>query len=132
MRPLLARVFKLFAVAAMVLAMVGLYGVLAGWVEQRRREVGIRMALGAGRFDIGRMILRQGYLTVLSGIALGSSLAFLLTRYLQSFLFEVGPADPVTFLGAATALLISSSTGIAIPFLRALQTDPITCIGRPQ
>ena len=129
-RPLLARVFSLFALAALALAMVGLYGVLASWVQQRRQEIGIRMALGASRLDIGQLVVQQAFMTVLAGILLGSGIALILTRYLESFLFGVEPTDPVSFLGAALALVLASTGGILSPLIRALRTNPLSSVGR--
>ncbi|HYK87438.1 MAG TPA: ABC transporter permease [Acidobacteriota bacterium] len=119
------RVLGLFAVLALSLALVGIYGVMAYTVVQRRHEIGIRMALGARSGDVLGMILRRTLLLAVAGIAIGSAGALALTRVLAKFLFEVSPGDPSTFVAVAL-LLCSAALGAAlIPARRATRIDPM-------
>ena len=93
-----SRLVSFFAAVALLLAAVGIYGVIACSVGQRSRAIGIRMALGAQRRDVLSLVLRQGMSPAGAGIALGLSGAFALTRLLRTLLFGVGPTDPVTFV----------------------------------
>src|SRR5213594_1791938 len=102
-----AKLMSLFGVLAQQLASIGLYGVMAYSVSRRTQEIGIRMALGADRARVLKMILRQGMTLTLIGVALGVTGAYVLTKYLESLtsmFFGVKPRDPLTF-GAAVALL---------------------------
>jgi predicted permease len=119
---------SLFGAVGLVLATVGLYGLLAFTVTRRRREIGIRMALGAQAGDVRRLVLGQGLRLTLIGLAIGFALAFAATRLLGSFLFGVSPLDPLTF-GAITFLL-GSTAAIAciVPAARATRTDPMVAI----
>jgi ABC-type antimicrobial peptide transport system permease subunit len=107
---------------------VGIYGVLAYQVAQRRREIGIRMALGAERRDVLQMVLQRILLLAASGIVFGTLGALAITRVLTKFLFEVKPTDPATF--AAVAVLLSSVALIAalIPARRATKVDPMVAL----
>jgi putative ABC transport system permease protein len=114
----------LFSGVALVLASVGIYGVMAYAVAQRTREIGIRMALGAGRSEVMRLIVRQAIMLVAGGLVLGLMGAKALTRYLSSELWEVTPTDPVT-LGAVSMLLVSVAViACMVPALRAVRIDP--------
>jgi putative ABC transport system permease protein len=114
----------LFSGVALVLASVGIYGVMAYAVAQRTREIGIRMALGAGRSEVMKLIVRQAILLVAGGLVLGLTGAKALTRYLSSELWEVTPTDPVT-LGAVSVLLVSVAViACMVPALRAIRVDP--------
>jgi predicted permease len=117
--------FGAFAVTALVLAAIGIYGLLAYSVEQRRQEMGIRQALGARQGDILALVLRQGLGLALAGVAMGLLGAAALTRMLSSLLFHVSPTDPVSF--AAVAVLFVSVAALAsyLPARRALDVDPL-------
>jgi putative ABC transport system permease protein len=118
----------LFAAVATVLAAVGIYGVMAYVVEQRTREIGIRMALGAGGRDVMALMLRQALWLVAGGLALGLLGALALTRYLSSELWEIQPTDPATF-AAVTALLVAVAfAACAAPTRRAVRTDPTVAL----
>lgn len=115
----------LFAAVAVLLAAVGLYGTLAYSVSRRRREIGIRMALGAQPGGIFQLILRQGLAVTGLGIAIGLGGSLLLTRLLQSFLFGVEPLDPVSFAAALLVLLLAMLLAIVIPSRRATGVDVV-------
>jgi putative ABC transport system permease protein len=117
-----------FAAIALALAAVGIYGVLAYLVSQRTQEIGIRLAIGADRSEVLRMILRQGLTLAVSGVAVGVAAAFLLTRLMQSLLYEVQPADPVTFLAVPVILLAVSLVASYVPALRATRVSPLIAL----
>ncbi len=113
----------LFAAIATGLAAVGIYGVMAYAVEQRRREIGIRMALGANGRDILRLILRQALGVIACGVALGLAGAMTLTRYISSELWEVKATDPVTFAGVTLLLTVVAIVACLVPTRRAVRVD---------
>jgi putative ABC transport system permease protein len=117
-----------FAALALILAAVGIYSVIAYAVTQRTREIGIRMALGAQAADVLKLIVGQGMLLTVTGVAVGLAGAFALTRFMQSFLYEVDAFDPVTF--AAISLLLVSVALLAcyIPARRAAKVDPMIAL----
>lgn len=117
-----------FAGLALILAMVGLYGLISYLVLQRTREIGIRVALGAQRRDILRIVLRQGILAALGGIVLGTAAGLALTRLLSSLLYGVSPGDGLTFMGSAVLLLLVAFAACAIPAARATRVDPIVAL----
>jgi ABC-type antimicrobial peptide transport system permease subunit len=117
-----------FAGLALILAMVGLYGLISYMVLQRTREIGIRVALGAQRRDILRMVLRQGIRAALAGVALGILAGLALTRLMISLLYGVTPSDAITFAGAAVLLLIVAFVACSIPARRAVQVDPVVAL----
>lgn len=117
-----------FAVLANVLAIVGLYGVLAFVVARRTRELGIRMALGAERGTVVRLVLREILAIVLLGITAGVIAGALCGRYVESQLFGVKADDPAVFLVSAGALLIVAISAAFVPALRASRIDPIRAL----
>jgi putative ABC transport system permease protein len=117
-----------FAGAALGLAALGLYGVLAHAVALRRNEIGIRMALGAQRRDVLLLIVRRGLGLTLVGLALGAGGAFALTRTLRRHLYEVDPTDPITFVSAALLLVTVAWLACLLPARRAAQVDPMAAL----
>jgi putative ABC transport system permease protein len=117
-----------FAALALILAAVGLYGLMAYSVTQRFSEIGIRVALGATRADILNLILRRGALLALCGIAIGLVASLALSSLLSSFLFGVRPTDPLTFSTVAAILAAVALAASYIPAHRATQVDPNTCL----
>ena len=117
-----------FATLALILAIVGLYGLISHMVLQRTREIGIRVALGAQRRDILKMVLRQGIVATLAGVAIGIVAALALTRLLSSLLFGVTPGDWVTFSSVAVLLLVVAVVACSIPARRATRVDPIVAL----
>ncbi|MBA3652390.1 MAG: FtsX-like permease family protein, partial [Chthoniobacterales bacterium] len=118
----------IFATVALVLAAVGIYGVMSYSVAQRTREIGIRMALGAQRSEVLRMTVMQGLKLVGLGLVIGLVAAFLLTRVMASLLFGISATDPLTFLGISIVLLAVASLASFIPALRATKVDPMVAL----
>jgi putative ABC transport system permease protein len=114
----------LFAGAALALAAFGAYGVVSYAVARRRAEMGIRMALGAKRSDVLKMVLRQGMMPVLAGLGAGAMAALAVGRSLAALLFQVSPRDPIAFTAAAAVLLLVSLAACLVPARRATQVDP--------
>ncbi len=127
-RRLITRLLGFFTSLALGLAMIGLYGVIAFSVTQRTREIGIRMAIGAQRSDVLRLILQGGLKLVGLGIVLGLAGAFVLTRLLQSFLYGVTSHDPLSFAANAAILLVVASLACLLPALRATEVDPVVAL----
>jgi len=125
---IMAKVMGVLAGVALVLSVVGVYGVMAYSVSQRTQEMGIRMALGAQRSRVLRMVIRQGTILALSGIVVGAIMAALVTRSLALFLFGVSPFDPVTFVSVSLTLLISGVAATYLPARRATQVDPLEAL----
>jgi putative ABC transport system permease protein len=113
---------------ALLLGAVGIYGVISYVVSQRTREIGVRMALGAGKGDISRMVLREGLGLALLGIALGLAGAFAATRFLKALLFEVSPADPLTFTAVPALLALIALFACWLPAQRAAGVPPLEAI----
>ncbi len=118
----------LFAAMALVLASIGIYGVMSYSVTQRAHEIGIRMALGAARRNVLGMVMRQGLLLVGIGVAIGLAGAFGLTRLIASQLFGVQPSDPSTFLVVATTLVGVAALATFVPAMRATRVDPVVAL----
>jgi putative ABC transport system permease protein len=118
----------IFASLALVLTMVGIYGVIAYFVSQRTREVGIRMALGAAPSDVFRLVLGQGVVMILIGLALGLAGSLLLTRYLASLLYGIHPADPPTMICVAVLLVFVALAACYLPARRAATVDPLVAL----
>jgi ABC-type antimicrobial peptide transport system permease subunit len=117
-----------FAAVALVLAAIGIYGLLAYSVEQRRQEMGIRRALGAQPSDILRLVVGEGLGLTLAGIATGLAGAFALSRALAALLFHVSPTDPGIFAGTALLFIAVALIASYLPARRALQVDPLVAI----
>jgi putative ABC transport system permease protein len=113
-----------FALTALALALIGIYGVMTYAVAQRTQEIGVRMALGAGRGEVVRMVVGQGMLTAGAGMAAGIAAAFGLTRLIRGLLYEVPPADPWTFAAVAAALGAAVLAACWLPARRAAAVDP--------
>jgi predicted permease len=118
----------IFAVVALALSSVGLFGVVSMWVVQRRHEVGVRLALGARRASIFRMVLGSGLAMVMAGVGIGLALSASLTRLLASLLFGVSTTDPVTFAAAPVVLLVVALAASWLPAWRATKVDPMTTL----
>ena len=116
--------FGLFGALALVVAIVGLYGVISYSVSQRSHEIGIRLALGAQIGDISKLILAQGMRLVVIGTSVGLFGAFAFTRILSSLLYGVSATDPVTFIGVALLLAVVALFACYIPARRATKVDP--------
>jgi putative ABC transport system permease protein len=118
----------IFAVVALLLSAVGIYGVMAYSVTQRTHEIGIRMALGAERGDVTRLIVRHGMAVAFVGIAAGAGAAFALSRFISGLLFEVSPTDPATFAGVAALLVGVAFLACYLPARRAARIDPMVAL----
>jgi putative ABC transport system permease protein len=118
----------IFATLALVLAAVGIYGVMSYSVAQRTREIGIRIALGAKRTDVLKLAMGQGLRLVVIGVAIGLAGAFVLTRVMASLLFGVSATDPLTFVTISLVLLSVAMLASYIPSLRAMKVDPMVAL----
>ena len=118
----------IFAALALLLACVGIYGVVSYLVGQRTHEIGVRMALGAHPEDILRLILGHGARMALAGISIGAAAALALTHLMSSELFGVSPRDPLTFVAVAALLLIVALAACYIPARRAMRVDPMVAL----
>jgi predicted permease len=125
---LIARLSSLFGLLALLLAAVGLYGVISYSVTQRTREIGVRMALGAERRDVLRLVLGQGAKLAFIGALIGLGAAWALTRWIESQLFNVSAADPVTFVTIALTLMAVALLACYIPARRAAKVDPMVAL----
>jgi ABC-type antimicrobial peptide transport system permease subunit len=119
-----AWLLTLFGAVALLLATVGLYGVVAYSVARRRREIGVRIALGATRADVMRLVLGQGMRLGLAGVVAGGVVAALATRFASTLLFNVSPTDPLAFLCAAAVLLATTLVASYLPARRSSSVDP--------
>jgi predicted permease len=117
-----------FAVIAVLLGMIGMYGVLSYTVAQRKREIGIRMALGAGEANVMRGVMRQALALTVGGVLFGTAVAVGLTRVLESLLFEVSATDPVTYVAVAALLIAVAAVSAWVPARRATRVDALTVI----
>jgi ABC-type antimicrobial peptide transport system permease subunit len=117
-----------FAALAMILASVGIYGVISYIVGQRTHEIGLRMALGAQKLDVLRLILGHGARLVLTGIVIGIGGALVLTRVMASQLFMVSNTDPLTFIAVSTVLVLVALLACYIPARRAAKVDPMVAL----
>jgi ABC-type antimicrobial peptide transport system permease subunit len=117
-----------FASLALMLAAVGLYGVLAYTVVQRSGEIGIRMALGSSSRDVFRMVLGEGARLVATGLALGLVGSIALSRLVSSMLYDVAPTDPVVYVVVLVLLSITALVASAVPARRAMRVDPLVAM----
>jgi predicted permease len=118
----------IFAGLALLLAAVGIYGVISYTVAQRTREIGIRMALGAGQADVLKLVLAQGMLPVLAGLAIGVAASFGLTRLMAGMLYGVNAGDPVTSIGVALVLAVVALIATLVPARRATRVTPVVAL----
>ncbi|MGH9590063.1 MAG: FtsX-like permease family protein, partial [Terracidiphilus sp.] len=125
---LVARLFGMFGALGLILACVGLYGLLSFDVTRRTREIGVRTALGAQRRDVLVLVLRQGLLLVILGVTLGAAAAISVTRLLESLLYDVRPTDPITFALTAAILIAIGLIASSLPARRATRVDPMTAL----
>ena len=118
----------LFALVAVFLAAVGLYGVVAYTVSQRTREIGLRMAIGAQPGNVLRLILGHGMKLAVAGVAIGVASAIALGHLVQTMLFEVEPSNPLSYAATAVALLVIATLACYVPARRAMRVDPIIAL----
>jgi putative ABC transport system permease protein len=117
-----------FALAALALAVVGVYGVVSYAVTQRTRELGVRMALGARPAQVARLVLGHGARLTIVGLVLGAAGAFAVTRFMRTMLFEIAPTDPATYAIVAASLAVAALAACQIPALRAARVDPLAAL----
>jgi len=125
---LVSRLALFFGLLALLVACLGLYGVLSYSVTQRKNEIGVRLALGASSFTVLRMVLKDGLKLTLLGVALGIAGAYGLTRLVETLLYEVKPADPITFIAVAGLLVLVALIACYIPARRATKVDPLIAL----
>jgi putative ABC transport system permease protein len=118
----------LFAALGLVLAAVGIYGVMAYGVSQRTHEIGLRIALGARGGDVMKMVVKQGMALAMIGVAIGLCTSYALTRLMKTLLFDVSATDPLTFTVIALLLAIVALTACWIPARRAAKVDPMVAL----
>jgi putative ABC transport system permease protein len=119
---------SIFGSAGLLMAAIGVYGVMSYSVQQRKQELGVRMALGAQASHLRNLVIRQGMVLTLLGIVIGTGGAFWLTRFLASFLFAVNALDPIAFIATPVLLSAVALLAIWIPATRATRIDPMTAL----
>jgi putative ABC transport system permease protein len=123
-----ATTFGILSVLALVLALMGVYGIVSQAVVERTREIAVRLALGAPARDIASVVVREGMLTTTGGIALGLAASLATTSLLGSLLFGVEPLDPPTLVGMALLLMLAALLAMFLPARRALRVDPLSAL----
>ena len=123
-----AFLISIFAAGALVLASVGIYGMLSYSISQRTHEIGVRVALGAQRRDIFKLVVGQGLMLTLIGVVIGLITAFILTRLMLGLLYEVSATDPATFAIVSSLLIVVALLACWIPARRATQLDPLVAL----
>lgn len=113
---------------ALLLGLVGIYGVVSYSVSQRNREIGIRLALGAAVTEVTRLFVRYALAISGLGAACGLAVALVLTRLMKSLLFEVSPADPLTYAAASAGLILAAALASCLPARRATKVDPVAAL----
>ena len=117
-----------FAVTALTLAIIGIYGLLAYWVGQRTREIGVRAALGANRSQLMGLVVGQGLMLAVIGVVAGGLAAAVLGRFVETQLYSVQPLDIMSFAATAGVMIATAFIASVIPALRALRIDPINAL----
>jgi ABC-type antimicrobial peptide transport system permease subunit len=125
---LIARLSTFFGLLAVFLACIGIYGLMSYGVARRTSEIGVRMALGAGRADVLWMVIREGLVLVWIGIAMGLPAALTANRLVSALLFGLSPADPLSMTAAAILLLALALTACYVPARRAAKVDPMVAL----
>jgi putative ABC transport system permease protein len=123
-----AMLLGFFSAVALLLAVIGIYGVAAYVAAQRTREIGIRLALGATRREIGRLVVRQGASPVAAGVVAGLGLALWAGRLAGALLYDVSPRDPLTFVAVAAILALAGIAATYVPARRAARVDPVAAL----
>jgi putative ABC transport system permease protein len=123
-----AELVSLFGALALILAAIGLSGVIAYSVSHRTREIGIRLALGAQAIDVLKLVMREGLLLIASGLSLGLASAWAATRLIAGKLYNVSPTDPLTFAAIALLLIVVATLACWIPARRAMRVDPMVAL----
>ena len=119
---------SVFAGTALTLAIIGIYGLLAYWVGQRTREIGVRAALGAGRRQLMGLVVGQGVMLALVGVVAGGAAAVALGRFVENQLYSVQPLDIVSFAATGGIMILTAFIASLVPALRALRVDPISAL----
>jgi predicted lysophospholipase L1 biosynthesis ABC-type transport system permease subunit len=119
---------SIFAGSALLLAAIGVYGLMSYSVEQQTHEIGVRIALGAEKSTVLLLVLRQGLMPALAGVAAGLAGAYGVTRLMASLLYGVTPTDPLSFLGVAAVLLLVAIVAVLVPARRAASVDPVRAL----
>jgi ABC-type antimicrobial peptide transport system permease subunit len=117
-----------FGASALLLAAIGIYGLMAYSVEQRTQEIGIRLALGAQASHVKNMVVRQGMLLAIIGVAIGLTAAYFVSRVMATFLFGVTPRDPIVFVVVPLVLATFAWLGVWLPARRAGRVDPVVAL----